>query len=487
MDIALEADCASAGAVALWAAPTVSGSHSSARPNIILYIIDGGAADHMSVYGYNRRTTPDLERLAASGAVFDHAFSNSSWTKISVPSLMTSLHSSVLGPLLNPSDRIPAQAVTMAEHMHRVGYQTGVFVSNPHCGTMSGLDRGVDVLREAGVEPNSRSSEELQADFWRWRREYPGAPCWAHIQPTDVHIPWSPSAPFAGLFIDPGLRTAYDDWYKKIGVTEGHLNERFGKAGIDPSRFDYVARGLYDETMAHQDAQLGRFVERLKAEGEWGRTLLIVTADHGSYGAGLLPVDPAPAAWGPTNLAACVSRIPLIVSWPGRIKPGQRINQPVSLIDLLPTVLELAGLPEPEVKQGRSFAPLLLGLDGWEPRPVILDEFNLRPDTGEVYGTIDIIDGRWGASLQVGKAPGEDGETPEYLRPAPLLLYDLWNDPQCLRSLHQGRPEMVGRYAEFLERRLEEHRALAGRFTRAGAAPLNADQIETLRSLGYLK
>jgi arylsulfatase A-like enzyme len=487
IELALEAECRHAGTVALWAAPTVSGTRSGVRPNVILYIVDGGAADHMSVYGYNRRTTPCLDRLAASGAVFEHAYSNSSWTKISVPSFMTSLHSSVLGPLQNPSDRLPPQAVTMAEHMHRVGYQTAVFVSNPHCGTMSGLDRGVDVLREAGVEPNARSSEELQANFWTWRREYPGGPYWAHIQATDVHMPWSHEAPFAGMFIDPGFQRTYEEWFKTIGVTEGRLNERFGKAGIDPARFTYVACGLYDETMAHQDNQIGRFVERLKAEGEWDRTLFIVAADHGSYGAGLLPIDPPQAEWGLTNLAACVSHIPLIMSWPGKIKPGQRFVQPVSLIDLLPTILELAGLPEPAVAQGRSFVPLLIGRKGWEPRPVILDEFNVRPDTGGLYGTIDVIDGRWGASLKVGKAPGEENEKPEYLRPAPLLIYDLWNDPQCLRSLHEGRPELVRRYAEFLEGRLKEHRALAKRFTRAGAAPLNPEQIETLRTLGYIR
>lgn len=487
IELILEAECEHAGAVALWAAPTLSGGRSGDRPNVILYIIDGGAADHMSVYGYNRRTTPFLERLAASGAVFDRAHSNSSWTKISAPSFMTSLHSSVLGPLQNPSDRLPPQAITMAEQMHGAGYQTAVFISNPHCGTMSGLERGVDVLREAGVEPNSESSERLQADFWKWRRDYPGEPYWVHIQPTDVHMPWTQSAPFAGMFIDPGYQITYLEWFKKIAETEGRLSERFGKASIDPARFNYLARGLYDETMAHQDDQIGRFVERLKAEGEWEHTLFIVAADHSSSGAGLIPLEPMPAEWGQTNLAACVTHVPLIMSWPGQIKPGQRFIQPVSLIDLLPTILDLTGLPEPDIKQGQSFAPLLLGRDGWEQRPVILDEFSVRPDTGAVYGTIDVIDGRWGASLKIGKAPWEENEKPEFLRPAPLLVYDLWNDPQCIRSLHQGRPEMVRKYSEFLEAKLKEHQLLAKKFSRAANVPLNPEQIETLRTLGYIR
>ena len=289
------------------------------------------------------------------------------------------------------------------------------------------------------------------------------------------------------MLVDPSSQQTYEEWLKKIGKTEGRLTERFGKVGIDPARFTYLARGLYDETMAHQDDQIGRFIERLKAEGEWDHTLLIVAADHSSYAAGIIPLDPMPAEWGQTNLAACVTHIPLIISWPGKIKPGQRFIQAVSLIDLLPTILELTGLSEPELTQGQSFAPLLLGRDGWVKRPVILDEFSVRPDTGGLFGTIDVIDGRWGASLKVGKAPWEDKEKPEYLRPAPLLLYDLWNDPQCLRSLHEGRPELVRRYAEFLESKLREHRALAKKFSRAADAPLNPEQIESLRSLGYIK
>jgi arylsulfatase A-like enzyme len=487
VDLALTAACELAGQVALWAAPTVSGRVAVARPNVILYVIDGGSADHMSVYGYNRRTTPNLERLAASGAVFERAYSNSSWTKISAPSFMTSLHSSVLGALQNPSDQLPPQAVTMAEHMHGSGYQTAVFISNPHAGTMSGLDRGVDVLREAGVEPNSRSSEDLQSDFWSWRRDYPGGPFWAHIQPTDVHMPWTQEAPYAGLFIDPAYQGTYLEWYKRIAVTEGPLAERFARTGLDPVQFDYIARALYDETMAHQDAQIGRFVDRLKAEGEWDRTLFIVAADHGSYGAGLLPVDPAPADWGPVDLAACVSHVPLIVSWPGRIKPGLRFAETVSLIDLLPTVLELAGLPGPEVAQGRSFVPLLMGRKGWAPGPVVLDEFNIDAETGDLYGTIEVIDGRWGASLAIGCPPAGAVGQHEDLRPSPLLLFDLWNDPDCLRSLHARRPELVRSYTGFLKRRFEEHRVLARRYTRAGSSPLTATQIETLRTLGYIK
>ena len=96
-----------------------------------------------------------------------------------------------------------------------------------------------------------------------------------------------------------------------------------------------------------------------------------------------------------------VSRIPLLFVWPGRIPGGQRFSQPVSMIDVLPTILDLLGLPEPEVVMGQSLAPLLLGEEGWEPRPVILDQFNVDQETGELRGELEVVDGRWAASLQI--------------------------------------------------------------------------------------
>ena len=171
----------------------------------------------------------------------------------------------------------------------------------------------------------------------------------------------------------------------------------------------------------------------------------------------------------------------MIFVWPGHISGGQRFSQPVSMIDMLPTVLELAGLPPPEVMMGQSLAPLLLGNGGWEPRPVILDEFWVDEESGELRGWLEVIDGRWGASLAINPHP--EGLTPtdafggllygRYItdqrgeRPAPLLLYDLWNDPQAMYSLHEERPELVAKYTAFLEARWAEHQALARRFPQA--------------------
>ena len=491
--LSLEAEADRAGTVALWAAPTLSGSRTTEKPNIIFYIIDGAGADYMSVYGYNRRTTPNMERLAAEGALFERAYTNAGWTMPSTLSFLTSLQHSVMGGMKNNRNAPPEQILTLPEHLHRAGYQTALFTSNPNGATMSNLDRGVDVLREKSVKPTSHSSRELHADFWKWRGEYRGEPYWVHFQTTDVHWPHNPPAPFTGLFVSPERRKILDEWEKKLKATDrrmGPWGDAFDKAGVDRIAYFDGKRGLYAEGMAHQDYQIGRLVERLKATGEWENTLLIIAADHGasagSQDYAIAVMDPLPPQWEPL-LRPGVTRIPMIFVWPGHIAPGQRFRQPVSMLDMLPTILDLADLPMPEVMQGQSLVPLLLGKQGWEQRPVIFDEFYEDANTGKLLGRIEVIDGRWGASLEINQDPENDQRPQRFRRPVPLLVYDLWNDPYCLKSLHEDRPDLVKKYTEFLEAQFEAHQSLAQHFTRGEDSPLTPEQLRTLRSLGYIQ
>ena len=492
--LAMEAEAERAGTVTFWSVPTLTGTRSTKKPNVIFYIIDGGGADYMSVYGYNRRTTPNLESIAAEGAIFERAYSNSSWTVPSTASFLTSLQHSVLGGLKNGRNPVPEQVLTMAEHMHRAGYQTAEFTSNSNAGRVSNLERGVDVFRDFGIGHNSVSSVSLHEDFWQWRKAYPAEPYWVHFQTTDVHNWHKPVAPFAGLFISPERRRISNELIPRIEQIWGDagFTGSLKKIDIEHVPFFTAHRDLHDETMAHQDYKLGRLVARLKAAGEWEQTLLIVASDHsvaaGAWDYSLLMRDPLPPHVFHDDLAtpmlrSGVSRIPLIVVWPGHIAGGQRFSQPVSMIDMLPTILDLVDLPMPEVMQGQSLAPLLLGEPGWEPRPVILDEFVVDRDTGEFRGRIEVIDGRWGASLGINPDP----KKPMQQRPDLLLLYDLWNDPECLHSLHEKRPDFVKKYTKFLEEQWKAHQALAQHFTRPEDSPLTPEQLETLRSLGYIR
>lgn len=518
VELTLEATSARPGAAALWGSPIVSGRDRGQRPNVIFYVIDGGGADLMSVYGYNRRTTPFLERLAEEGVVFERAYSNSTWTQPSTASFMTSLHHSVLGGLRRGvhSTPVPAAATTMAEHLRRAGYQTAVFTSNPNAGRLIGLERGVDWMRDEETEHLSTSSAELHERFWDFRERSPAEPYWVHFQTTDVHEPHEPVQPFAGLFVSQEEKARLRAWEERIIPAGMPL---FGtvsipalydlvlpRVGVDRQAYFGLLRGLYDESLAHQDHQLGRLVERLKRTGEWENTLLVVAADHGHpagtftrFGRGLF--EPQPEPWQGALFDAYNTRVPLIFVWPGRIAGGRRIDQPVSMIDVLPTLLDLLELPQPEVLQGQSLAPLLLGRDV-QLRPVILDEFRVD-ERGELIGNLEIIDGRWGASLEIGPHPqgfaatrgrhevpagGRWSAVHAWFPDAPrLLLYDLWNDPFALRAVNDRHPDLVERYRRTLLRQWRTHLELARRFREAGEVALTPEQLRQLRALGYIR
>jgi len=525
VELTLEAASDTPGAVAFWGAPIVSSAPGLAhrarasRPNVIFYVIDGGGADLMSLYGYNRRTTPFLERLAKEGVVFDQAHSNSTWTQPSTASFMTSLHHSVLGGLRRGvhSTPVPPKAVTMAEHMHRAGYETAVFTSNPNCARVIGLERGVDFMRDADTEDSSRSSPELHDRFWRFRRDYPGLPYWVHFQTTDVHEPNNPPSPFAGLFVASEDRNRLDDWDGQLFQAAGDVfgttsiadfyDTGLKRAKIDRRAYFNVRRGLYDETMAHQDRELERLVERLKAEGEWENTLLVIASDHGHpagtfarFGRGL--IEPQPEGWQGALFESYSTRVPLIFVWAGKIQGDRRVAQAVSMIDVLPTILELTGMPLPPVMQGRSLAPLLLGRE-LEPRPVILDEFRVDELTGAMVGNIEMIDRRWGASLEIAPiAAGTDGSRGRHSFPAGgrwgavhpffpeasrLLLYDLWNDPFATRAVNDEHPELVEHYTKTLTEHWHVHQALAQSFGEAGDRALDPEMLRQLQTLGYTR
>ncbi len=504
--LALETEAEENGTVAFWGAPTLSGSISEAstaarKPNVIFYVIDGGAAEAMTVYGYNRNTTPNIKRLAEQGAVFEYAYSNSSWTDPSTISFMTSLLCSVLLKTGGRFNLAPPEALTMAQRFHNAGYMTGVFTSNPWAGSDNDLQRGVDWFRDEGVNPPSVSTIYLHSEFWEWREAYPGSPFWVHFQTTDVHNPKEPLVPFAGLFVTPERHKQLHkeqermrDWIKANPRGNGPRvlwSNMWEDLGIDRVDFYTTRRNLYDEVMAHQDYQLGRFVERLKANGDWENTVLVIAADHayraGSDDFGLVLQDSLPeqwAAWGPL-FRSTISRVPLIVVWPGHIEAGRRFTEPVSMIDVLPTLLELTGLPAPEVFQGQSLAPLLLGTGPIERRPVIFDYFETNRRR-ELHGLLEVVDGRWGASLAINSGFANPNN-PEDLRPEPLLIYDVWEDPLGLRPINDERPDLVKKYTKFLEAQREMHHALAQHFTQGGKVKLTPEQLKTLRSLGYIR
>ena len=225
----------------------------------------------------------------------------------------------------------------MAEHFHAAGFTTASFTTNPSAGRMIGMERGVDVLRDGG-ERHGASSAFSTSSFRQFREQYPSEPYWVHFQTTDVHFPYPSTPPFAGLYVTPEHTRELREWDNFLFATPirpmdtifswfRYVHERFD---IDSRLYYERQRGLYDETMAQQDYHLGRFVERLKANGEWENTLLVIGSDHGHpagsysrFGRGLL--EPQPEDWEGALLGAYNSRIPLMFIWTGPHSGGTAV------------------------------------------------------------------------------------------------------------------------------------------------------------------
>ena len=228
------------------------------------------------------------------------------------------------------SSTVPQHALTMGERFHDLGYATAVFSSNPWAGFASGLSAGLDFLSSSSMANGFTASASLNDEFERWRAEFPGTPFWAHFQSTDVHTDTTSTAvrPFNDLF----------RWKASV-----HDRPR----GPEAVRRTDVDQVRYDQAIAHTDSQIARLVRYLKRSGEWQNTLFIVTADHSiaASGAAGRAIIRARRIRETPMFAPFVSHIPLIIVWSGHIESGMRVTQPVSLIDLLPSIFQFTGLP----------------------------------------------------------------------------------------------------------------------------------------------
>lgn len=331
-------------------------------PNVVLVSIDSLRADRTSVYGNARRTTPTLERLAAAGVTFDRAYSPTSWTLPAHASLLTGLDQMQHG-VLTPTDRISDATDVLAAVFARHGYETAGFYSGPFLDPTFGFGRGFDryegcpaVARDATSQATWEASHEDQTGVCmahavaRWaRRRAPGR-FFAFIHLWDVHYDYLPPAPYAAL---------WDTGY--AGPLDGR-NIAGDGFPLDASPRDVAhLLALYDGEIRWTDAVLARILRVFERRDMVRDTVVVVTADHG---------DEFLDHGGKGHQHALYEElvhVPLVVWAPGRLPAGRRIATPVSLIDVAPTLLAIAGLPPLEQASGQSLLPLVADATSWHP------------------------------------------------------------------------------------------------------------------------
>src|SRR5439155_1325900 len=314
-------------------------------------------------------TTPSLDALAAGGAVFAQAISQAPWTAASVGSLLTGVCPSVHGidggvewhgrprpgrlPFVTQRVLRPSTE-TLAERLHAYGYRTAGFVSNVYLNAVFGFGRGFDVYADdyadysADVMTLKRRAEETNRRVLEWLGDHATEPFFLFVHYNDPHWPYDPPPPYGAVWTAgyAGPLTPADT---------GTVVESEGRPVRDLSPEDVAyLQALYDGEIAYADASLRVLLDAVRSCRLARPVLTIVTADHGEEF-----LDHGSTSHGYTLYDEQI-HVPLVVQLPGRIRPS-RIGAQVRLIDVPPTILELAGVGSRRGLQGTSLVPLMTG------------------------------------------------------------------------------------------------------------------------------
>ena len=459
-----------AGALALWWAMPSSSEPASApvrqeppglraaaggrRPNVVLVSIDSLRADHLGAYGYPRPTSPRLDRLAAEGVVFDSAWSTTTWTLPSHVSLLTALYPEVHG-VTEDGLRMTADQLLLSEVLRSAGYRTAAFVSAPFLNRIYGFDQGFDLYDDVTI-PLKRHREShrgstgaaLHGAITRWLGEGHGEPFFLFLHYWDVHFDYEPPPAFVAPF-DPGYRGAaeFRNFEKNRAIHPGMPE-------ADLARL--VA--LYDGEIAYTDHHLGLLFDELERLGKLEDSLVVVTGDHGDeffeHG----------EKGHMKNLFETTLRVPLVVRFPGGAAGGTRVAEPVSLVDVGPTLLDALGVARPPVFDGESLVDLAAGQRRRRPRPIFA--------------------GLYGRSWAVRSGDLKLVRVERTGEPPSEALFDLAADPGEVEDLAPSRRDEARQLSDLLAR---WRRHAAGQ-RREAARPFEKGEglRETLESLGYL-
>jgi arylsulfatase A-like enzyme len=425
-------------------------SPDEARPNIVLIVIDALRADHLGCYGYGRPTSPVIDALAADGILFETAITQAPWTKASFSSFLTSFYTFQHG-VVDWAGVMPESLVTLPEALADEGYSTVCVVNMIGMGGRFGVLKGFEKVSESGK--SGRDAGGATADAIEYLREIP-QPFFMLLHYFDVHQPYTPPPRYVDLI---NVDTDIDPFGRKSLW-------RRGKDGLPSRKAVDKTMLLYDGCIRYVDDSLARLFDFLEEEGMRDNTIIILTADHGE------------AFWehgvdthGSTVYDE-VLKVPLIISWPATIAGAKSVASQVRLIDLFPTVLEMARASDACRGEGVSLLPLMEGRQveaGEKLLPAHIayaDNGMVKPPRVKCLRTRDykVIVNR---------------ETSE------VEIYDLKKDPGETRNLAGG--DLAGASALLT---LMEHLPVEETASRPPArATLTDDEKKSLKALGYLQ
>ena len=304
--------------------------------NVIIIVLDTVRQDHLSLYGYDRDTSPNLKKLAKDSTVFYNAYSNSSWTIPSHASLFTGLFP-IVHQTTQEDWKLNGRLKTLAEVLSDNGYETLGIIGNAMLRKGTGFNRGFSryyetwkapykIIDEKGKKIEKHPALSIFKKVLDVRDNK--KPFFTFINLMEPHSPYNSSHQFYNRFISDRTTKIEDNMWRLYFAGR----KSFSKAEIKH------LNELYDAELLYVDYLLGEMIDYLKKEDLWDNTVFIVTADHGENISDHNMMDHV------FSLYESTIKIPLIVHYPKLFSPDSRDYSPVQLTDIFPTILKITGI-----------------------------------------------------------------------------------------------------------------------------------------------
>jgi len=426
-------------------------------PNIIIFIIDALRKDHLGCYGYERETSPNIDKLARESIVFHYCISSASWSKPCIGSLFTSLYPSQHGATMEKifskdndiyTDMLSEKHITLAEVLKSIGYYTIGIGNNNHLRNYLGFGQGFHYYNL-----NAGKIKSVNKIFLNILKRTGKKPFFAYLHYIDVHRPYSPPPPYDSYF--GNYSKHWDSLRNSLDCTTRFNKVNSGEIVLTADDVKYIT-SLYDGSIRYVDTELQKLLNKLKQMGHHTNTMIILSADHGEglYERGFLahPQD---------YLYDELINVPLIVKLPGK-KLHKDIKDQVRTIDIYPSILDIIGARIKHRIEGVSFYPLITN-NFYHPKlPAISEAKKFKIALRQDHYKYIYYQG--------------DETRNEF--------YDLKKDPKELNNLIKKNYKK----AEEMRKRIIEWKKLTGtyQFQAGKGVKLRKRDIEKLKALGYL-
>lgn len=481
------------------------------RPNILWIVLDTTRADRMSLYGYDKPTTPFLEEWAGDARVYDNCLSVANTTSPTHASMFTGLMPSEHG-VVNTGTALAESYETVAERLRDSGYQTYLFSANPHVSELHKLSQGfeieehpwdrkykqhaIKILRSkiAKLNRNSELSMRLrEEEISGWTIKASGQlaqkgvrdflqnadkqhPFFIFLNYMEAHRPRVPPEKYRRIVMDQNqLRQSY-----RINLSWQKLWQYcFGLADYSPAEIN-VMGGIYDASILELDDLLKNLLTAMDKAGHLDNTVVIVTSDHGEQLGEHHLLDHQYSLYEP------LIRVPLIVKYPPLFVPGTDTH-PVMNIDLFPTILQIAGLDPPAARTGQAISllssPTSQATSLTSSRPRVTE---YRSPATIPFQTIKRAYPHWQPTRFRRKLRAITMGNHKYIWSSDgrHALYDLQADHGELKNLFLSQPELAADLRSRLDTIVEGFSV--PRPTSSPAGEMSKAQRNRLRSLGYV-